>query len=123
MKKALAKPTPPHKIEPVEQQSYLPDLMDRFRAIIKCGAARSVEAAQFVVGFDPASKKERDRAERYVTYWLNFSNLPNRNGPGAEYALRIRDFCAAKTLEISADRELTAKYRESFAETETGKNQ
>lgn len=103
----------------VNETNYLPDLMDRFRAIIRCGVTRQVEAAQFVVGFDPADKKDRARAERYITYWMAGTKTP-----GGEYALRIRDFCAVQTLIIAkGTEELREKYREAFAETETGKEQ
>lgn len=92
---------------------YFPEMLDRVRAILTCGAGKQVELARFVL---PHNKSEYG-AQITVSRWIK-----GTSEPGAESTLRIKEWAAVKTLEIDAAGEETkAAYRVAFAQTESGK--
>lgn len=100
------------------QTSYIPQLMDRVRAIIRCGAGRNVELACYLIGVEKRSDnpKRIQSMENYISSWLSGVRFP-----AGENTMRLRDWCAQKTLQISKSRKLASAYRSAFAETESGK--
>lgn len=92
---------------------YWPELLDKVRAIIACGAGKNAELARFVL----PENKSGAVAQVSVAKWLW-----EGRSPGAESTLRIKEWAAVKTLEIDAAGEETKlAYRAAFAQTESGK--
>lgn len=95
-----------------EPRDYLPELLDRVRAVIECGAGKPVELARFVL---PGASVEG--ASVQVNRWLKEETKPN-----GESTLKIQAWTAVKTLEIDAGGEATREtYRKAFAKTASGK--
>ncbi len=95
-------------------RKYLDEVLDKADAIIAAGAGRPVELARFVL-----PDATINGASVQVNRWLKRVTAPN-----GEAALRVAQWCAVKTLEISAADEATQeRYRAEWAKTATGKRE
>ena len=87
-----------------EPPSLLPDILNRVEAIIECGAGTVRELATFLLPEqDPKQSGVR------VSEWIK-SRIRTPNG---ETALRMREWAAVKTLEITKHRKAT-KYNQAY---------
>lgn len=94
------------------ETDYLSELIDKVRAIIECGAGKSVELARFVM-----PERAIASASVQISQWLHGDRTPN-----GESTLRIQSWAAVKTLEIqAAGLAMIEGYNRAFMATDSGK--
>ena len=87
-----------------ETPTILPDLLNRVEAIIDCGAATATELGQFLL---PDQDKRQSGIR--VSEWIR----SRKKSPNGEIALRMKEWCARKELEIMQKR-MATKYRTAY---------
>lgn len=84
--------------------SQLTDLLNRVEAMLDSGAGRTSELAEYLRPGDPKN-------ETRVGEWVR----SRYRTPNGEMALRLFQWAAEKTLEISRSRAKGRKYRKAYA--------